>query len=107
MRFRKFRKGFTLLEILLVVVILGILVAIAIPRFTGGAKEAKINACKANIALINTVWELDYIKNGEWRDLDDLLNDKNYFPDGPPKCPFGDPYEDKDGDHRVDPHNHE
>ena len=103
----KGKRGFTLLEVLLVVVILAIIAAIAIPRFSGSAKEAKINACKANIALINTMWELKYIRTGEYGTLDELLNDPNYFPDGPPQCPFGDPYEDTDGDHRVDPHNHE
>src|SRR5947199_9959649 len=35
------RKGFTLIEILIVVIILGILAAIVIPQFTNASKEAK------------------------------------------------------------------
>jgi len=38
------RKGFTLIEILIVVIILGILAAIVIPQFTNASKEAKQSA---------------------------------------------------------------
>lgn len=101
-------KGFTLIELLLVVVILAVLAAIAIPRFSSSAKEAKIAACKANIANINTQLELYYTKNGTWpSNLSDFLNDTEYFPDGPPTCPFGDDYELDPNTHRVVPHNHE
>ena len=38
------KKGFTLIEILIVVIILGILAAIVIPQFTNASKEAKQSA---------------------------------------------------------------
>src|SRR3954470_4703727 len=41
---RQNRKGFTLIEILIVVIILGILAAIVIPQFTNASKEAKQSA---------------------------------------------------------------
>ena len=41
---RTSRKGFTLVEILIVVIILGILAAIVIPQFTNASKEAKQSA---------------------------------------------------------------
>ncbi len=105
---RRSHKGFTLIELLLVVVILAVLAAIAIPRFSSSAKEAKISACKANIANINTQLELYYTKNGTWPDdFSAFLNDTEYFPDGPPTCPFGDAYELDPNTHRVVPHNHE
>ncbi len=41
---RRTRKGFTLIEILIVVIILGILAAIVIPQFTNASKDAKKSA---------------------------------------------------------------
>ena len=43
------KKGFTLMEMLIVVAIIGILVAIAIPTFTGALNKAKEAADVANI----------------------------------------------------------
>jgi prepilin-type N-terminal cleavage/methylation domain-containing protein len=101
-------KGFTLVELLVVVLILGALAAIAIPRISQSAESAKINACKTNVDLINSQIELYYANEGEWpEDLDDIINDTDYFPDGPPECPFGKKYSYKAARHRVTEHNHE
>src|SRR6185503_18332404 len=55
---RRNRKGFTLIEILIVVIILGILAAIVIPQFTNASKEAKqsslvtmVQSLRSQIAL--------------------------------------------------------
>ena len=78
---------------MLVVLILGALAAIAIPRITGGAFNAGVNACKKNVDIMNTQIELYYSKNGSWpADLGEVTKDPNYFPDGPPECPFETPY---------------
>ena len=62
--FRLFRQragGFTLIEIMVVVVILGILAATIIPQFIGTKQEAKINAAKASIAELESALERFYI----------------------------------------------
>lgn len=106
---RKRRKGFTLLEMLIVIVILGILAAIIIPRFTVSAAEAKKNACAQNVANINTQVERWYFEKGSWPagDLSDIGGDADFFPDGLPTCPVdGSAYSLDNATHRVAGHTH-
>jgi prepilin-type N-terminal cleavage/methylation domain-containing protein len=99
--------GYTLIELLIVVVILGVVAVIAIPRIPEGATRAKVNTCKANIHLLNSQIELYRVNNGSWPTvLTEVTGDSDYFPDGMPKCPFGVPYRYNSITHRVEPHNH-
>jgi general secretion pathway protein G len=101
------KKGFTLVELLVVVLILGALAAIAVPRIIGGATNAKINACKTNVDLINSQIELYYANEGDWpSQLSTVTSDPNYFPDGAPECPFGTAYSYDTNKHRVSEHVH-
>lgn len=58
---RRLHDAFTLIEIMVVVVILGILAATIIPQFIGTTTDAKINAAKANIAQLESAVERFYI----------------------------------------------
>ncbi len=101
------RKGLTLIELLIVVLILGALAAIAIPRITTSANTAKINACKTNVDTINTSIEMYYADTGSWpSSLTDVTADTNYFPDGAPACPFGTAYSYSSSTNRVSDHSH-
>ena len=103
------KEGFSLVELMLVVFILGAMATVAIPRISHASTAAKVNTCATNIDLINAQLELYHHNTGSWPTmLDDLTKDKDYFPDGEPVCPItGEEYV-MNADHRVDTsgHNH-
>jgi prepilin-type N-terminal cleavage/methylation domain-containing protein len=101
------RKGFTLVELLVVVLILSALAFIAVPRISQSATDAKVSACKTNVDLLNSQIELYYAQKGSWpSDLSDVTGDVTYFPDGEPVCPFGDAYKYDKKTHHVAAHKH-
>jgi general secretion pathway protein G len=55
------QSAFTLIEIMVVVVILGILAATIIPQFIGTTHDAKVSAAKATIAELESALERFYI----------------------------------------------
>jgi prepilin-type N-terminal cleavage/methylation domain-containing protein len=85
MSIRERRKGFSLLELLAVVIILGVIAAIVIPRISYSSVTAKQNACFQNKAEINSAVERYYFDNGALPA--NLAALSAYFPDGVPSCP--------------------
>ncbi len=66
----RIRKGFTLVEILIVVVILGILAAIVVPQFTNATQDAQAGNLKAQLKSLQNQIELYNARNnGAYPDL--------------------------------------
>jgi type II secretion system protein G len=61
---RHLKRAFTLIEILIVVVILGILAAIVIPQFTDASQEASASTIKSTLQTVRSQIELFRVKNG-------------------------------------------
>ncbi len=101
------RKGFTLVELLIVVLIIGALAAIAIPRVGSSAENAKANVCATNVDTINSQIELYMANTGDWpNNFNTIKNDTDYFPDGPPECALWNPYTIQGSTKRVPDHSH-
>ncbi len=107
---RRRRSGFSLLELLAVVTILGIIAAIVVPRVATSTATARQNAVLQNRAEINAAVERYFVDTGGWpaNDLSDMLPTSSppvydYFPDGLPTNPVtpATPYTLNPTTHRV------
>jgi len=71
-------KGFTLIEVMVVVVILGILAAFIVPKIAGRPDEAKVAKAKHDIQTIETALDLYKLDTGRYpstdQGLDALIN---------------------------------
>jgi len=101
MKLLKYRKGLTLIELLIVVIILGALAAIAIPRMSSSSDTAKTKACLTNVETINTQIELYYANNSSWPTVSTLIADPNYFPETV-TCPSSGTYQYYGSDNRAE-----
>jgi len=83
-------SGFSVIEVMLVVIMISILAAIVIPRFVVSTKRAKVQSCEMNRAIINKSIESFFLAEASWpgSELDDIKTNANYFPDGIPTCPI-------------------
>jgi general secretion pathway protein G len=98
------RAGFTLVELLLVMVILAVLAAVVIPKFAGRSRQARETAAQTQISNLEVAIDAYEVDNGAYpRTLEDLVvppaNSANaqdwrgpYLKKGIPLDPWGNAY---------------
>ena len=105
---RRLARGFTLIEIMVVVVIMGVLAALVVPKLLGRTGEAKASAAKVDIATIMQSLKLYKLDNQRYptteQGLQALVSKPTSGPDANgwkaggyldklPKDPWGNPYQ--------------
>ncbi len=103
------RHGLSFLELLVVVTIMGILVAIAVPRYAEHGRRSRVNTCEVNRRNIETQAQMWFRNKGTWptSDLSDIGSDTNYLPEGLTTCPVdGSSYTFNSATQMIDGHAH-
>nr|WP_315255384.1 type II secretion system major pseudopilin GspG [uncultured Duganella sp.] len=105
---RRAQRGFTLIEIMVVVVIMGVLAALVVPKLLNRAGESKIAAAKVDIATIMQALKLYKLDNQRYPTTEQGLQALIEKPTGGPaangwktggyvekmpKDPWGNPYQ--------------
>jgi general secretion pathway protein G len=99
---RNGQRGFTLVELLLVLVILALIAGLVLPGIIGKAESAKAKAASSQISRISMSVESFYLDTGSTPDsLDDLVNEPQgangwngpYIKNSLLKDPWGKPYQ--------------
>jgi prepilin-type N-terminal cleavage/methylation domain-containing protein len=96
MKTQRNNKGFTLVEIMIVVAIIGLLAAIAIPNFVKARTTAQTNACIANLKQIDGAKEQyaleEKLAPGATCDMAAIAGTSADYIKATPECPAGGTY---------------
>ncbi len=104
---KRIQTGFTLIEIMVVVVILGILGALLVPNIISKPEEARVSAAKNDLRAVGTALEFYMLDNSTYpsteQGLEALVSEPSGYPeprnwnaegylDKIPTDPWGEPY---------------
>jgi general secretion pathway protein G len=78
-------RGFTLIEIMVVVVIISVLIGLVAPNIMGRVDEAKVTAAKADIATMSQALDMYRIDNGHYPSTEQGLQALVQKPSGSPE----------------------
>ncbi len=76
----KSSSGFTLIEILFVILVIGLLLAIALPNFVKAREQARKKACISNLRKID--WAKDCFLMDNNKDRDTVITETDIYPPG-------------------------
>ncbi len=92
-------RGFTLVELLVVILIIAALMLIAVPRYFHAIYTSRVRGCQSQIAITNTATQVFFSKNKVWPTTVEEMCESTapaWVASPPlgevPLCPFGVPY---------------
>ncbi len=77
------QRGFATLEVILMIVVIGILATVAVPRFTDVTTKANTAKIQSDLTTIDTAIQIYYMEKGEYPADIKALVDGNYLMDTP------------------------
>ncbi len=78
------RSGFTLIEIMLVVIIITILASLVVPRFAGQSQKARVAAAQAQISSLGVALDMYELHNGSYPSTEQGLEALRVAPSSDP-----------------------